>query len=114
MLEQDPLGINQHAPGAKLDQGKLQADQILGMFAHALKEVCRVGQFGANKYSMGGWQHVPEGERRYADARFRHWLERKLGEEIAPDSGLLHLAHEAWNVLAELELRLRLSTMKSD
>jgi len=29
------------------------------------------------------------------------------GEELAPDSGLPHLAHECWNKLAELELKLR-------
>lgn len=110
--ERDPHGTGQHDPGAKLDHGKVQADELLGMFANALEEVLKVGQFGADKYSIGGWQHVPDGEKRYANARFRHWLKRKQGEEIAPDSGLLHLAHEAWNALAELELRMRLLRME--
>ena len=36
----------------------------------------------------------------------RHRLKR-VRETHDPDSGILHLAHEAWNVLAELELALR-------
>lgn len=108
-FEKDPLGIGQHDPGAKLDDGKIQADELLAMFANALEEVLKVGQFGANKYSLGGWQHVPDGEKRYANAMLRHWLKRKKGEEVDPDSGLLHLAHEAWNALAVLELRMRSS-----
>lgn len=107
-FEKDPHGIDQHAPGAKLDSGKMQADELLGMFANAIVEVLKVGQFGADKYSLGGWQLVSDGEKRYANAMLRHWLKRKQGEEIDPDSGLLHLAHEAWNALAILELRMRL------
>jgi hypothetical protein len=110
--EVDPNGVGQHQPGAKLDHGKVQAAEILGMFSNALEQVAKVGQFGADKYSMGGWQHVQDGEKRYGNARLRHWLKRQQGEGIDPDSSLLHLAHEAWNVLAELELRVRAFSMK--
>ena len=105
--EADPNGIEQHKPGAKLDQGKLFASLVLGDFARALEKVSGIGTFGANKYTERGWLSVPNGARRYADARMRHWLRRMSGESYDPDSGMLHLAHEAWNVLAELELYLR-------
>lgn len=107
MTEKDPNGLSPSDAGAKLDFGKPMCSQTLGMFSRALMEVAKVGTMGAKKYSMGGWQHVENGEARYADARMRHYLYRNMGEEVADDSGLLHLAHEAWNVLAELELYLR-------
>lgn len=107
MTERDPLGIHQHAAGAKLDAGKVRAGLVLGDFAHALHAVAEVGTHGATKYTAHGWLSVPNGAERYADAGLRHWLKRQMGEERDPDSGLLHLAHEAWNVLALLELTIR-------
>lgn len=101
-MEIDPTGRGPHELGAKLDGGKIRADLLLD-FRHALREVARVSTFGAQKYAPGSWLHVPDGEVRYRAARLRHQLEE--GED--DDSGLLHLAHEAWNILAELELRLR-------
>lgn len=106
-VEADPNGKSAHEPGAKLDAGKLRADLVLGDFSRALTAVASVGTYGANKYTDRGWQEVPNGTDRYADAGFRHYLRFKCGEELDPESGLHHLAHRAWNVLAELELRLR-------
>ena len=100
--EIDPTGRGAHDLGAKLDGGKIRADLLLD-FRHALKEVAKVASFGAKKYAPGSWLHVPDGEVRYRAARLRHQLEE--GDDA--DSGLAHLAHEAWNILAELELRLR-------
>ncbi|UIW11067.1 hypothetical protein VP5_055 [Vibrio virus VPMCC5] len=107
MSEFDPTGIQAGEPGAKLDGDKHLAGRLLGMFANALTKVSEVGTFGAKKYSEGGWQHVPDGQKRYDDACMRHWLKRHAGEEYDVDSEMLHLAHEAWNKLAELELYLR-------
>jgi hypothetical protein len=106
-MEIDPNGLSPKQAGAKLDAGKPKAAQILGMFAHALWEVAKVGTFGADKYSMGGWQSVENGEKRYADAAMRHFLKQGMGEDLDSDSELLHLSHEAWNALAKLELHLR-------
>jgi hypothetical protein len=103
--EKDPNGIDAHLPGAKLDAGKVMAG-VLSDFSLALIAVAEVGTFGANKYSRGGWQSVPDGEVRYFDAGWRHLLKRRH-EDYDVDSGLLHDAHRAWNVLAELELKLR-------
>lgn len=105
--EKDPSGLDQHSPGAKLDQGKPMVSLVLGGFARALMEVAKVGTFGAKKYTPNGWMSVANGIDRYSDAKARHQLYEAMGEEHDPDSGLLHAAHEAWNVLAVLELKLR-------
>jgi hypothetical protein len=103
--EKDPNNIPAGEPGAKLDAGKPLAG-ILSDFSLALLAVIDVGTFGAKKYSRGGWQSVPNGEERYFDAEWRHLLKSR-NEDLDEDSGLLHLAHQAWNTLARLELRLR-------
>ena len=103
--EFDPNGKAPSDPGSKLDGGKPLAG-VLGDFALALMAVAEVGTHGAEKYSRGGWQSVPDAETRYHDAEWRHLLKRRH-EDYDKDSGLLHDAHRAWNVLAQLELRLR-------
>lgn len=105
--EKDPNGLNQHAPGAKLDSGKLRVHLVLGAFAHALSAVSEVGTFGANKYSDNGWLQVENGVDRYSDAMLRHYLKECSGEMNDPDSGIHHAAHLAWNALARLELMCR-------
>lgn len=97
----------QHEPGAKLDAGKPRPGLVLGGFARALLEVSKVGTFGAAKYTDDGWTEVPNGEARYEDAGLRHWLMSRAGQECDDESELLHLAHEAWNALARLDLKLR-------
>lgn len=107
--EKDPHKIDKHAPGAKLDDGKILADDILRMFSRALWAVCEVGTRGAAKYSLGGWQYVNDGKRRYANAQMRHKLKEWSGEEYDPDPEIktLHAAQDIWNGLARLELILR-------
>ena len=104
--EKDPTGLDAHAPGAKLDDGKVRADLMLDGFGLALLEVAKVSTYGAQKYSEHGWRAVQDGVKRYRAAGDRHRLRRYL-EETYPDTRLLHLAHEAWNRLAELEMVLR-------
>ena len=103
--ESDPHGIPMHEPGAKADAGKVMAGVLLD-FSRALEAVAAVGTFGANKYTRGGWQSVPEGEQRYMDAMMRHLLRMRY-ETLDAESELSHLAHLAWNALAVLELRAR-------
>lgn len=105
MNESDPTGRTASKPGAKLDSGKIYAG-ILDDFSLALVAVAEVGTFGAKKYTRGGWQSVPDGEVRYRDAMWRHLLKERH-EEFDSDSGLRHMAHRAWNALAELEILLR-------
>lgn len=101
--EMDPTGRDAHAPGAKLDQGKPRAALVLQDFGPALLRVADVGTFGANKYTPHGWVSVLDGEERYLDAAMRHML--KQGNDV--ESGIDHLAHAAWNVLAALTLRIQ-------
>lgn len=105
MTERDPNGLDSHQPGTKLDANKPMAG-VLHDFSLALGAVALVGDFGAKKYSRGGWQHVPNGQERYTDAFWRHLLASRH-EELDPDSGMAHAAHLAWNALAALELQLR-------
>jgi hypothetical protein len=104
-MEKDPNGIDQHAPGAKLDEGKLLAN-ILQQYPRALTAVLEVATHGAEKYTRGGWQSVENGVERYSDAMMRHYLKEGY-ERMDEDSGLLHMAHLAWNALSRLELTLR-------
>lgn len=104
-IETDPNGIDQHQPGAKLDAGKPMAG-VLEDFSLALMAVAEIGTFGVNKYSRGSWQSVPNGIERYTDAAWRHLLKEPT-ELLDDDSGLMHAAHMAWNILARLELMLR-------
>jgi Domain of unknown function (DUF5664) len=105
--EHDPSGRDPHQPGAKVDAGKVRMHLITGGMARAIMEVAKVATFGAAKYTDGGWVDVPDGFRRYEDAQQRHAAYRHTGEVVDPDSQLLHLAHEAWNAIAKLDLYLR-------
>lgn len=88
--------------GMKFDGGKPRAALVLGGFADALMEVSKVGTFGAWKYEPNNWKLVDK--ERYEDALFRHLLQWQGGEFTDSESGLPHLAHAAWNVLAILQL----------
>lgn len=104
-MEFDPHGKSPHEMGSKLDAGKCMAG-VLSDFSYALNAVALIGTHGAEKYTRGGWQEVPEAQVRYFDAFWRHLLASRH-EEMDKDSGLPHLAACAWNLLAILELQAR-------
>ena len=104
--ELDPTGRSAGDPGAKLDAGKPRVGLMLQGFPRALLEVAKVPTFGSIKYTPGGWQYVPNGQDRYDDAKGRHLLQGYI-EDIDPETDLKHMAQEAWNALAKLELKLR-------
>jgi len=88
--------------GTKHDQGKPRLGYVIKeQFPLALIEVSKVSTLGIERYGEGNWKYVEKA--RYVDAAARHSVMRGNN----PDGGLLHLAHEAWNVLAQLELTLR-------
>ena len=89
--------------GMKFDTGKPRAGLCIKGFQNALNEVSKVTTFGTKKYAPNNWQFVKNANERYSDALFRHLLE----DGNDPESGLKHLAHAAWNLLAILELELR-------
>lgn len=94
-------------PGVKLDDGKPRLGLVFMTMARALQEVGDVATFGANEYSDDGWLAVPDGERRYTHAMFRHLMEEAVGNERDAKSKLRHAAHTAWNALARLDLMIR-------
>ena len=100
MSEVDPNGKNANEPGAKLDSGKVRPALVIQGFRKALLAISEVGTFGAAKYTDDGWKSVPDGRKRYEDALYRHLLAEGVDEQ----SGLPHLAHAAWNLLAMMEL----------
>lgn len=107
MIDRDPRLASPHTHGVKLDVGKNRLGLVLSGFSRSLQEVGRVGTFGAEKYTDNGWMDVPDGESRYLDAMLRHVLSNAAGETHDPESGLLHLAHACWNMLAVLDMKLR-------
>ena len=94
---------------AKKDQGKLLAGIPFEDFPLAMQELIRVSTFGAQKYSRSSWKSVPDREVRYYDARARHFLGLNPDGSITEndiETGYDHLAHEIWNCMALLQLKL--------
>ncbi len=89
--------------GKKFDKGKIRMDLLP---FRSLVKVAEVLTFGAEKYEPDGWKRVPDAYERYTAAQLRHHAAMRMGEECDEDSELLHLAHEACNVLFRLELYL--------
>lgn len=83
--------------GIKYDDGKLRFDLIPPIALRALAEVYT---FGAKKYTDNSWQNLSDFENRYLAALHRHLNAHQLGELRDKDSGLYHLDHLLWNVVA--------------
>lgn len=102
----DPNKIGSGA--IKYDAGKPAMWRgLVDYFPRACMAVGDISTFGAKKYAWAGWEKVDDGIARYSDAMIRHQFKEAMGEEIDPDSGLMHAAHAAWGALARLELILR-------
>jgi len=106
MTRESNESIQQHLPGAKLDAGKTRTGLMVSGFALALNRVAEVTTMGAKKYTPNGWTVVPNANERYMDATYRH-LFAHHNHSCDTESGIEHLAHAAWNILAILELQLR-------
>lgn len=110
--EADEDGLNQHTPGAKLDQGKVDVFRhFMAMFPDAMTCVAWVSEYGERKYSYMGWSKVNDGVRRYTAAMNRHILDEARGEvydaDPAKGSDLAHAAQAAWNAMARLQLMIK-------
>lgn len=85
----------------KLDQGKTQ----LGLLPPGpLREIARVLEYGASKYSPNKWREGCDYSRLYA-AALRHLFAWYEGETDDPETGVSHLAHAACNMLFLMEFR---------
>lgn len=86
--------------GIKHDSDKVRISLLP---LRAIEQVAKVGEMGSKKYGdhnyRGGMAVT-----RFINAAFRHtFLGFMLGENNDKESGLPHLAHAAWNILAALE-----------
>jgi len=67
---------------------------------------CTVAQMGAKKYGRNNWKQAKADDcYRYEAALLRHIMAYKSGEEIDKESGLSHLSHALWNLVAVETLR---------
>ena len=74
--------------GVKETKGKLRWTLIPLL---SLKEVVKVLEYGATKYSADNWQKVEK--EKYKEALWRHWIAYQEGETYDPETGLHHVAH---------------------
>tara|TARA_R100000306_G_scaffold62564_1_gene73612 strand:+ start:24869 stop:25369 length:501 start_codon:yes stop_codon:yes gene_type:complete len=89
--------------GMKFDTDKPRTGLMISGFSRALTEVAKVTTFGAKKYAPDNWRKVENGIERYRDAAYRHML-ASAHQKNDEESGLPHLAHAAWCLLAMMEL----------
>lgn len=101
-MERDPNGKDLHEVGAKADAGKVRMELLP---LEAMQEIAKVMTFGANKYTDGGWRHVPNGIERYKGALLRHLMKEEF-EDLDDETGELHAAAVACNALFRLQLIL--------
>lgn len=71
-----------------------------------INELAKVSMFGGAKYDETGappnWKGASETSQHF-NCSLRHWLKYMQGELLDDESKCYHLAHAAWNALAELE-----------
>lgn len=100
----------------KRKNGKIRMELVDQGFPLALMELGRVMTWAnENKgYKDHDWKQLPDAENGFKGAAARHRVkfdaQRASGNEmldcVDEESGIIHLAHEAFNVLALLELAL--------
>lgn len=98
--------------GIKYDTNKPRLAEMIIDFKEPLLELCKVWEFGANKYSKSNWKLVDNGKDRYTNAMLRHLVQEDDKEED-DESGLLHASHIAFNALARLYFIMQERKFKS-
>ena len=96
--------------------GKVQMDLFDSGFPNAITEVAKVMTWAAeNKgYKPHDWKGLPNAETEFSAAASRHrvkgFIQKAEGvvaiDRTDEESNIVHLAHAAFNILAELELVL--------
>lgn len=98
--------------------GKVRVELVDDGFPLALREIAKVMTWAqtAKGYKDHDWQNLPDAQVQLAAAASRHRTDQieqhvvkglPLLECVDPESKLVHKAHEAFGVLAQLELMLR-------
>lgn len=90
-------------PGKKWDAEKVDYSLLP---SEAIEEVLKIYMGGAKKYGRGNYLKGISYSRVFS-AAMRHLWAWWRGEETDQESGISHLAHACWNVLALLEYTLQ-------
>lgn len=90
-------------PATRFDAGKIPYHLFP---LDAYEEICRVMQFGAQKYAERNWEQGMSWSR-VARSMFSHFIAMCRGEQIDPESNLPHASHMAWNAIVLLAYTLR-------
>jgi hypothetical protein len=108
MLPDIQLGVPTQAPLDKRKVGKNQMNLVDSGFPNAFQALGAVMTWAAeNKgYLVDDWKNIKEPSIAFSGAAARHRNDRLRGIKTDKESNMLHLAHEAFNVLALLELTL--------
>lgn len=100
------MSDNDSAEQASRDNaGKPEMSYLLDLHK-SLTEVVRVMEYGAGKYAPRNWLKGGKPDAEYLSAALRHIFRHSAESDTDPESGCLHLAHAAWNLLALLELNV--------
>lgn len=83
-------------PTSKFTEGKVPMNLVLDYFPHALEELGRVCDFGAQKYGAYTYKEVPVDK--YIAALMRHLIASRKNTRDG-ESDLLHWSHVAWNAM---------------
>ena len=107
------LNVTKHKPeydltddgtGKKYDNGKPMIGTAFNIFAKALLGVGACIEFGTHKYpDPANWKKIEDGEKRYLDSLCRHLAKHCAGQVYDSETGLPHLFHCCWNILAITE-----------
>lgn len=100
----------------KADAGKSNPALLEKGFPYALAFIRATLDYGAQKYEEHSWRTVEDGFNRYDKAARRHRVARDMDQFLSTDaeSGLPHIAHELFNLMAQIELHLQESGYNSD
>ena len=96
----DEAQVDDLQHGVKFDVGKARFDLIS---AGPLQELAMIYTYGAKKYADRNWEKGMAFGRLYA-ATQRHLNAFWSGQSIDEESGMHHLAHAAFGMLALMEL----------
>ncbi len=90
---------NKSNTGIKFDQGKPEPCLLSSI---ALMEMSKVATLGAKKYGPHNWRKGMKWSR-ILNAVMRHILQFQNSEDPDEESGVSHLAHAAWGLMALIE-----------
>ena len=89
----------------KADAGKISTLIFDQDFVEAQEVIAQVFEYGFQKYSRRSFYKVAHDD--WEKAEIRHKKARYKGELRDPESGLLHLAHQAANAIVMLQLHIK-------